>query len=101
MGPVSLVLDQCIPEDRWGSRSNPNLNGHLHYPTDIDRILNEDGTDKVLQYRTDYNNRTSHVNVFMSGMTSTSGSLHSEFVSLLFFQDHRETDRFITVFISA
>ena len=30
----------------------------------------------------------------MSDITSTSGRLHSEFVRLLFLQDHRETDRF-------
>ena len=29
-------------------------------------------------------------------IASTSGRLHSEFVSLLFLQDHRETDRFFT-----
>jgi hypothetical protein len=33
----------------------------------------------------------------MSAMTSTSDRLHSEFVRLLFLQDHRETDRFFTV----
>jgi hypothetical protein len=32
----------------------------------------------------------------MSVITSTSGRLHSEFVHLLFWQDHRETDRFFT-----
>ena len=30
----------------------------------------------------------------MSAIVSTSGRLHSEFVRLLFLQDHRETDRF-------
>ena len=30
----------------------------------------------------------------MSPAASTSGRLHSEFVRLLFLQDHRETDRF-------
>jgi len=30
----------------------------------------------------------------MSAIVSTSGSLHSEFVRLLFLQTHRETDRF-------
>ena len=30
----------------------------------------------------------------MSAIASTSGSLHSEFVSLLFLQDHRKSDRF-------
>jgi hypothetical protein len=30
----------------------------------------------------------------MSAIPSTSGRLHSEFVRLLFLQDHQETDRF-------
>ena len=30
----------------------------------------------------------------MTDIASTSGRLHSEFVRLLFLQDHRETDRF-------
>ena len=40
--PVSLVMDLRITHERWGSGSNPSLNGQLHYPTDIDRTLNED-----------------------------------------------------------
>jgi hypothetical protein len=32
----------------------------------------------------------------MPVMTSTSDRLHSEFIRLLFLQDHRETDRFFT-----
>ena len=53
-GPVPLVLDLRIAHDRWGSGSNPNLNGHLHYPTDIHRTLYETTSDKILQYRVDY-----------------------------------------------
>ena len=71
------------------------VNGHLHYPADQDRSLNETAADKVLQYRTDYNNRPSHVIYFMSAIVSTSGHLHCEFVCLLFLQDHRETDHFL------
>ena len=95
MGPVTLVLDLCIAHERWGSNSNPSLNGHLHYPDDIDRTLNEVAADKVLKYRADYNNRPSHVIAFMTAIASTSGRLHGEFVCLLFLQSHRETDRFL------
>ena len=77
--------------ERWGSSPNPSRNDHLHYPTDIDRTLNETVTDNVLQYHTDYNNRPSHVIVSMTDIVSTSGCLHSEFVRLLFLQTHRET----------
>ena len=79
----------------WGSSSNPSLNDHLHYPTDIDRTLNESASDKVLQHRADDNNRPSHSISFMSAIAITSGRIHSEFVLLLFLQAHRETDRFL------
>jgi hypothetical protein len=36
-GPVSLVMDLRIAHDRFGSSSDPSLNGHLHYPNDIDK----------------------------------------------------------------
>jgi hypothetical protein len=44
--------------------------------------------------RDDYNNRPPSPVSFMPTIASTSGRLHSEFVRLLFLQDHRETDRF-------
>jgi hypothetical protein len=71
-GPVPLVLDLCIAHERWGGSSNPSLNGHLHYPADIDRTLNEAAADKVLQYRADYNNRPSHAISFIPAIASTS-----------------------------
>ena len=55
-GPVSLVMDLHIVHERWGSSSDPSINGHLHYPNDIDRSLNETVTDKIRKYRVDYNN---------------------------------------------
>jgi hypothetical protein len=46
-GPVPLVLDLRIAHDHYGSSSDPNLNGHLHYPNDIDRSLNQAAADKT------------------------------------------------------
>jgi hypothetical protein len=43
--PVPLVLDLCIAHERFGSSSDPNLNGHSHYPNDVDRSLNEAAAD--------------------------------------------------------
>ncbi len=84
--PGSLVLDLRIAHDRYGSSSDPSLNGHLRYPNDIDRSLDEDDTDKVRKYRTDYNNNPPNTVSFMSSIASTSGRLHSEFVRLLICQ---------------
>jgi hypothetical protein len=93
-GPVPLVLDLRIAYDRFGSSSDLNLNGHLHYPNDIDKSLNEAAADKIRKYRADYNNNPPNAISFMSAVARTSGRLHSEFVRLLFLQAHRETDRF-------
>jgi hypothetical protein len=40
LGPVTLVLELRIVHERFASRSDPSLNGHLHYPNDIDGSLN-------------------------------------------------------------
>ncbi len=77
---MSLVLDLHIDHDRFGSSSDPRLNGQLRYPTDIDKSLNETVTDKIRKYRTDYNNDPPTSVSFMSPVTSTSGRLHCEFV---------------------
>ncbi len=58
-GPVPLVLDLHIAHDRFGSSSDPSLHGHLHYPNDIDKSLNEAATDKIRKHRFDYNNKQS------------------------------------------
>ncbi len=78
--PVPLVLDLLIDHDRFGSSSDPSLNGHLHYPNDIDKSLNEDATDKIRKYRADYTNKPLSTVSFMTVIVSTSGRLHSEFI---------------------
>jgi len=73
------VLDLRIAHDRFGSRSDPNLNGKHHYPNAIDRSLNEAAADKIRKYRADYNNNPPNDIAFMSDIPGTSGRLHSEF----------------------
>ena len=70
-GPVSLTLDLRIAHERWGSSSDPSINGTLHYPNDIDGSLNEDVTDKIRKYHTDYNNNPPTSISFMSPIAST------------------------------
>jgi hypothetical protein len=81
-----LVLDLRIDLERFGSSSDLTINGHLHYPNDVDRSINEDTTDKIRKYRADYNNNLPNDISFMSTIPSTSGRIHSEFVRLLFLQ---------------
>jgi hypothetical protein len=56
-----------IAHDRFGGSSDLNLNGHLHYPNDIDRSLNETADDKMRKHRADYNNNPSNATSFMMG----------------------------------
>jgi hypothetical protein len=96
-GPVPLVLDIGIAHERFGSSSDPSINGHLHYPNNLDRQLNEAASDKIRAYRADYSNRPYNAISFMPAIASTSRRLHCEFVCLLFLQAHRETARFFAV----
>jgi hypothetical protein len=93
-GPVPLVLDLRIVHDRVGSSADPSLNGHLKYPNNLDQSLHDAVADKIRKYRADYNNRPPSSVSFMTVIDSTSDRLHSEFVTLLFLQSHRETVRF-------
>ena len=56
------------------SHTKDLVNGHLHYPHDLDRPLNESAADKMRQYLTDYNNRPSHTIAFMPTIVSPSVS---------------------------
>jgi hypothetical protein len=91
VSPVPLVLDLRVDHGRVGSSTDPALK---RYPNNLDKSLNDTFTDKILKYRTDYNNNPPSELSFMPGIVSTSGRLHSEFIRLLFLQDHRETYRF-------
>ena len=88
---MSLVL---IVHESRGSNTDPTLNGHLHYPNDLDKPLNESVSDKIRKYHTDYNNNPPNTPSFIPDITNTSGRLHSEFVRILFLQPHRETNHF-------
>jgi hypothetical protein len=65
------MLDLRITHERFGSSSDPSLNGHLHYPNDIDRSLKETTSDKNRKYRTDYNNNPPNSISFMPVIGST------------------------------
>ena len=96
-GPVSLVLDLRVAHDRVGSSDDPDLNGHLRYPNNLDQSLNDTAATELRKYLTDYNFNPSRGVGFMTAIVITCGHLHSEFIRILFLQAHRETDRFFAV----
>ncbi len=84
---MPLVLDLRIAHDRVGSSTDPTLNGHLHYPNNLDKSRNDSSDDKIRKYRVDYNNIPPSVVSFMSGIPSTSGRLHRDrysYIGLVF-----------------
>jgi hypothetical protein len=93
-GPGAFGAGSPYRTDRFGSSSDPSLDGHLHSPNDIDRSINEAVVHTIRKYRVDYNNNPPSAVSFIPTIPSTSGRLHSEFIRLLFLQTHRETDRF-------
>jgi hypothetical protein len=46
-GPVSLVMDLRVVYGRVGSSDDPDLNGHLRYPNNLDQSLNDTSADKI------------------------------------------------------
>jgi hypothetical protein len=101
--PVPFVLR--LAHERFGSNSDPSINGHLHYPNDLDGPLNEAAAAQIKYANTaltivNVSAVLAHFNSnaisSMPAIAGTSGRLHSEFVRLLFLQAHRETDRFFT-----
>ncbi len=61
-----------ITHERFGSTSDPSINGHLHYPNDVDRSLTEAAADKIRKYRADYNNNPPNNTIsFMPAIAST------------------------------
>jgi len=64
-GPVSLVLDLRVAHDRVDSSADPALNGHLRYPNNLDKSLNDTAADKIRKYRSDYNNNPPSAVAFM------------------------------------
>jgi hypothetical protein len=101
MNPPRSLSDVC----RWyWTSASPTIASEValslflmdNYITlqDIDKSLNETAPDKIRKYRGDYNNNPSDDISFMTAIPSTSDRLHSEFIRILFLQDHRETDRF-------
>ena len=50
-GGGSGTLDLFLVHERVGSSSDPGINGHLHYPNDLDGQLNETAADKIRKYQ--------------------------------------------------
>jgi hypothetical protein len=94
--PVPFVLDLRIAHERFGSNSDPSINGHLHYPNNLDGSLNEAAAAQIK-----YDNTSLTIIIVPLTLSPLCllflvrlGVYIVNFVRLLFLQAHRETDRF-------
>ena len=93
-GARNLVFDLRITHDRYGKSAQPNHNGQLTHPHDLDAPLRIAAKSKIDDYREQYANNQ---NIrFLTAITSTSTRMHGEFLRLLFLQAHRETTAHFT-----
>jgi hypothetical protein len=61
--PGFFQSDLRLAHDRFGSSSDPTLNGRVHY-NDIDKSLNEVANDKIRKYRAECNHNPPDTVVF-------------------------------------
>ena len=88
----TLVFDFSMAHDRWGATDEPSKNGQLCYPYDLNRTVWEAAQKKVKKYRGTYAN--DHGISFLPAIASTTGRLDAEFLRLLFWHAHRESEEF-------
>ena len=70
----------------------PSKNGKLCYPNDINRTVKEAVQKKIKKYQATYAN--DHSISFMPAIASTTCRLDAEFLRLLFWHGHRESEEF-------
>ena len=90
--PRDVVFDLTLTHERWGDTDDPHKKGQLRSPADLDRPLRDAAREKVVKYQSDYANdqRIS----FLPAAFSTSGRIHEEFLRLLFYHAHLESEEF-------
>ena len=85
-----LVYDLSVTHERRRAYDEASKNGHLCYPDDINRTLREAAQKKVPKYQNSYAN--DHNITCMPAIVSTTGRLDAEFLRLLFWHAHRESE---------
>ena len=82
-----------MTHERWEAFDKPSKNGHLCYPDDINRPLREAAQKRVLKHQKAYAN--DHNITCMPAIASTTGRLDAEFLRLLFWHAHRESEELL------
>ena len=85
-----LVFDLTLTHERWCDTDDPHKMHKLRQPTHINKPLQEAAKEKTAKYQSDYAN--DHRISFMPAAFSTSGRIDAEFLRLLFYHAHRESE---------
>jgi len=89
-GKTDLLIDVTLRHDFIGAGRSGHTQGQLRNPDNPDRILESAASDKIRTYRDPYQ-RNRQV-AFLLACMSTSGSIHGEFLRLLFFLSNKQAD---------
>ena len=92
--PRDLVFDLTITHERWGETDDPSKMSKLRHPANINKPLQEAARGKTAKYQSDYAN--DHRISFMPAVFSTSGRIDAEFLHLIFYHAHRESEEFFS-----
>ena len=90
--PRDLVFDLTLTHERFGDTDDPHKMHRLKHPANINKPIQEAAKEKVAKYQSDYAN--DHRISFMPAAFSTSGRIEGEFLRLLFYHAHRESEEF-------
>ena len=90
--PRDVVFDLTIAHEWWGDTDNPHKMHKLRHPAHINKPLQEAAKETTAKYQSDYAN--DHRISFMPAAFSTSGRIDAEFLRLLFYHAHRESEEF-------
>ena len=86
------TADLTLTHERWGDTDDPHRLHNLRSPADLDKPLRDAAREKVAKYQSDYANDQRIT--FMPAAFTTSGRIDAEFLRLLFYHAHRESEEF-------
>jgi hypothetical protein len=89
---TDLLIDVTLHHDYIGASRSGLNQGQLRNPDNSDHILESAAADKIRTYRDPY--QLNQQVVFLPACMSTSGSIHGELLSLIFFLSNKQADNY-------
>ena len=90
--PLDLVFDLTLTHERWVDTDDPSKMGKIRHPANINKPLQAAAREQTTKYLSDYANNC-RISI-LPAVFSTSGRIDAEFLRLLFYHAHRESEVF-------